>query len=47
MHASVQHKPCTSHSMFIKVATADYVLQHSREPKIYNSVIFVMWCEQI
>lgn len=38
MHASVQHKPRTSHSMFIKVATADYVLQHSEGPKNIFSV---------
>ncbi len=28
MHASVQCKLSTSHSMFIKVATADYVSRH-------------------
>lgn len=33
MHASVQHEPCFSHSMFIKVATAAYVSQHG-ETKI-------------
>lgn len=39
MHASVQHKPSTPHSMFIKVATADYVSQHSEETKNIYSVI--------
>lgn len=31
----MQHKPCTSHSMFIKVATVDYVLQHFENQKIH------------
>lgn len=35
MHASVQHGPCTSGSMSIKVATADYVSQQLREPQKY------------
>lgn len=33
MHATVQHKPSSSHSMFIKVATVDNVLRHSEKQK--------------
>lgn len=39
MHASVQHKPFTSHSMSIKVATAVCVFTTLREPKNRYSVI--------
>lgn len=39
MHASVQHKPPTLHSMFIKVATAVYVSQHYEKQKNIFSVI--------
>lgn len=41
MHASVQHKPFTTHSMSIKVATALCVVRHSENQKI-DILSFVM-----